>query len=407
MDTNAESIVIVGGGLTAAKAAEKLRAEGFQGQLAIVGQEDRLPYERPPLSKGFLAGDDELDTVFVHDQDWYDDQSVTLRLGTAVTGLDAEARTVTLDDGETLSYDKLLIATGSRARVLDMPGTDLDGVHYLRSIDDSLRLKDALKGGGHKVALIGGGWIGLEIASAARNYGNDVVVLEPQPVPLRNALGDQLGEVFAALHREHDVDLRLGASATELVGEGGKVTGVRTKDGQTVTADVVLIGVGAIPNADFADAAGLNVDNGIVVDEAFRSSQEGIWAAGDVASIFYPRLDKHVRVEHWDNAIQSGEAAALSLLGRDVSYDRLPYFFTDQYDLGMEFTGYLDHDRIYEIVYAGDPSKREFIAFWLEGNKLAAGMNVNVWDVADHIRLLIESGEAVDAERLKELAASW
>ncbi len=407
MDPKSDSIVIAGGGLTAAKAAAKLRDEGFEGPLHIISDEDQLPYERPPLSKGFLAGDDELDSVFVQDRQWYDDNSITLHLGSAVAALDIDGNKVTLDNGETLNFDRLLIATGSRARVLDLPGADLDGVFYLRSIDDSKRLRDAISGGDHTVALIGGGWIGLEVASAARTYGNTVVVLEPQPVPLRGAIGDQLGEVFATLHRDHDVELKLGVSATEIVSKDGKVAGVRTGDGQTVNADVVVIGVGAIPNAEFAAKAGLKVDNGIVVDESFKTSLTDVWAAGDVASIFYPRLDQHIRVEHWDNAIQSGEAAALALLDREVSYDRLPYFFTDQYDLGMEFTGHLDSDREYEVVYAGDIAAREFIAFWLEGNRLVAGMNVNVWDVADHIRELIESGEAVDAERLKELAASW
>lgn len=407
MDPKVDSLVIAGGGLTAAKAAAKLRDEGFEGALHIVCDENQLPYERPPLSKGFLAGGDELDSVFAHDKQWYDDNSITLHLGSAVVALDTDGHNLTLDNGETLNFDRLLIATGSRARVLDLPGADLDGVFYLRSIDDSQRLRDAISGGDHTVALIGGGWIGLEVASAARTYGNNVVVFEPQPVPLRGAIGDQLGEVFATLHRDHGVDLRLGASATEIVSKDGKVAGVRTGDGQTVAADFVVIGVGAIPNVEFAAEAGLKVDNGIVVDESFKTSLPDVWAAGDVANIFYPRLDQHLRVEHWDNAIQSGEAAALALLDREVSYDRLPYFFTDQYDLGMEFTGHLDRDREYEVVYAGDISSREFIAFWLEGNRLVAGMNVNVWDVADHIRALIESGEAVDAQRLKELAASW
>ena len=402
-----ESIVIVGGGLTAAKAAEKLRSVGFEGTVDIVGAEEQRPYERPPLSKGFLLGDDELESVFVHETSWYDDNAIGLRLGSAVATLDADSAQLTLGNGETVSYDRLLIATGSRPRRLTFPGADLTGVHYLRTVDDSKELRAALEAGGRKVVLVGGGWIGLEVASAARKYGNDVVVVEPQLMPLRSAIGDELGGVFAALHREHGVELKLGSTAEEIVGQDGKVSGLRTGDGEVVPADLVIIGVGAIPNSEFAAAAGLKVDNGIVVDAAFKTSHDNIWAAGDVANTFYPQLDRHVRVEHWDNAIQSGEAAARSMLGEDVSYDRLPYFFTDQYDLGMEFTGFLDPDRTYEVAYVGDPSSREFIAFWLEGNRVAAGMNVNVWDVADHIRGLIESGESVNAERLAEIAGNW
>lgn len=407
MVSKTESIVIVGGGLTAAKAAEKLRSEGFEGTVDIVGAEEQRPYERPPLSKGYLLGDDELESVFVHEAGWYDANAIGLRLGSPVVGLDAESAQLTLENTETISYDKLLITTGSRPRVLVVPGVELDGVHYLRSVDDSKDLRAALETGGQKVVLVGGGWIGLEVASAARKYGNDVAVVEPQAMPLRSAIGDELGGVFAALHREHGVDLKLGSTADEIVGKDGKVTGLRTGDGDVVPADMVIIGVGAIPNSEFAADAGLLVDNGIVVDAAFRTSHDFIWAAGDVANTFYPRLDRHVRVEHWDNAIQSGEAAARSMLGMDVSYDRLPYFFTDQYDLGMEFTGYLDPDRTYEVAYVGDPASREFIAFWLDGNRVVAGMNVNVWDVADHIRALIESGESVDAGRLAKVAGEW
>ncbi len=397
-----QQFVIIGGGLAGAKAAEALRSEGFDGSVVLVAAEDSLPYERPPLSKGVLAGTDEDESIYVHDEKWYADHRVDLRRAVRALSIDRTDKSVSLSDGSSVGYDKLLLTTGSAPRKLKVDGADLDGVHYLRTKPNSDALRQALKTGGRNVVIVGGGWIGLEVAAAARGYDNTVTVIEPQPVPLRRALGDELGGMFAELHREHGVTLKLGAGVEEIVGEGGSVTGVRTDGGETVPADVVVIGVGARPMTQLAEEAGLEVDNGVLVDASLHSSDENIYAAGDVANAMHPLLDRRLRVEHWGNALSAGPAVAKSMLGQDVSYDHIPYFFTDQYDLGMEFTGDLADDSFDTITYRGDKEGREFIVFWTSGGRVLAGMNVNVWDVSDDIAALVKSGRSVDLQRLAD-----
>ncbi|GAA3181725.1 FAD-dependent oxidoreductase [Blastococcus jejuensis] len=394
--------VIVGGGLAGAKAAETLRAEGFDGRVVLIAAEAELPYERPPLSKGYLLGSAEREKARVHDAGWYEEHDVELRAGVRATGLDAAGHTVALDTGEELGYDRLLLATGSSARRLTLPGADLDGVRYLRTLPDSDRLLADLAGGGRRVVVVGGGWIGLEVGAAARGYGNEVTVVEPQPTPLHAALGAEMGEVFAGLHREHGVDVRTGTGVRELRGAGGRVTSVLVDGDAEVPADLVVVGIGAVPNTELAEAAGLEVDRGIVTDAALRTSAPDVFAAGDVASSFHPLYGRHVRVEHWANALNGGPAAARSMLGQAVSYDRVPYFFTDQYDLGMEYSGLGGPDDA--VVCRGDVGAREFIAFWLSEGRVVAGMNVNVWDVTDPIQALIRSGAQVPVERLTDPA---
>jgi 3-phenylpropionate/trans-cinnamate dioxygenase ferredoxin reductase component len=397
-----QTFLVVGGGLAGAKAAETLRDEGFDGRLVLVGGESERPYERPPLSKGYLTGSAGRDSVYVHDAGWYPAHDVDLRTGAAAVGLDRRERRVTLAGGERLDYDKLLLATGSSPRRLELAGADLDGVLYLRRVEDADRLVAELSGGGRRVVVVGGGWIGLEVTSAARGYRNDVTVVEPQSTVLLAALGEELGAMFADLHREHGVDLRLGTGVAELIGSGGRVSGVLTSAGDTVPADVVVVGVGIRPNTELAEQAGLRVDNGIVVDQALRTSDPDVFAAGDVANAFNPLLGRRLRVEHWANALNGGPAAARSMLGRTVVYDRVPYFYTDQYDLGMEYTGAVGPDGYDQVVYRGDRAGRAFIAFWLGGGRVLAGMNVNVWDVTDPIQALIRSGATVDPRKLAD-----
>ena len=397
-----QTFVIVGGGLAGAKAAETLRDEGFDGTVTLLAAEKSLPYERPPLSKGVLAGSDADDVIFVHDAQWYTDRNIDLREGARVTALDRAARNVALADGSTVGYDKLLLATGSVPRKIRVPGADLAGVYYLRTKGNSDELKSVLSSGDKRVVVIGAGWIGLEVAAAARGYGNPVTVIEPQPQPLRAALGDELGAMFADLHREHDVDLRLGTGATEITGDGTSVTGVVTDAGDRVDADVVIVGVGARPMTQLAEESGLDIDNGILTDAALRTSDENIYAAGDVANAEHPVLGRRVRVEHWANALNQGPAAAKSMLGQQVSYDHIPYFYTDQYDLGMEFTGDLGGEKFDTITYRGNKDGREFIVFWTADGRVLAGMNVNVWDVSDDIAELVRSGRAVDLAKLAD-----
>jgi 3-phenylpropionate/trans-cinnamate dioxygenase ferredoxin reductase subunit len=392
--------LIVGAGLAGAKAAQTLREEGFDGPITLIGTEPDRPYERPPLSKGYLAGKDERDSIYVHPEGWYREHDVELRTGVTATGLEPGPHQVVLDTGERLQYEKLLLTTGSSPRRLDVPGADLDGVRYLRRVQDADTLLADLSGGGKRIVVIGGGWIGLEVTAAARTHGNDVTLVEPQSTVLRAALGQELGEVFAGLHREHDVDLRLGTGVQALNGDGGRVTSVRTDGGDDLPADLVLVGVGARPNTELATAAGLTVDNGIVVDQALRSSDPDVFAAGDVASYFHPVFGRHLRVEHWANALNGGPAAARSMLGQPVSYDRIPYFYTDQYDLGMEYSGNVGPDGYDQVVYRGDRAGREFISFWLKDGRVLAGMNVNVWDVTEPIQALVRSGGVIDPARL-------
>jgi len=377
----ADTFAIVGASLAGARAAETLRAEGFDGRVVLLGAEPHLPYERPALSKGYLQGSAE--APFVHPAQWYAEQDVDLRLGTRVTALNPAAHEIETADGDRLRYTKLLLTTGSSVRRL------ADAV-TLRTLDDSDRLRAALRPG-VRVVVVGAGWIGLEVAAAARTAGAEVTVLEQAPAPLLAVLGPEMAAVFAQLHVEHGVDLRCGVTVRAVRSDA-----VLLDDG-AVPADLVVAGIGVTPDVDLARAAGLTVDNGILVDEHLRSSAPDVLAAGDVANAYHPFLGKHVRVEHWANALHQPVVAARTMLGQDAVYDRLPYFFTDQYDLGMEYTGFGGG----ELVVRGEG--REFVAFWLRDGRLTAAMNVNVWTgVPEAARELIRSRTRIDAAALAD-----
>ncbi len=399
-----DAYVIVGASLAGAKAAETLRAEGFTGPVVLIGAEMELPYERPPLSKDYLQGKSPRDKIFVHPAQWYAEQDIGLQLGVPVTEIDPSAHRVTLADGSSEPYAKLLVTTGSAPRQLAVPGADLDGVVYLRSVGDSERIKAALQSAS-RVAVIGAGWIGLETAAAARIAGAEVTVLEALELPLLRVLGPECAQVFAQLHRDHGVDMRFGVEVAEIPGRAGRATGVRLAGGAQVDADLIIVGIGISPNTQLADAAGLQISNGIVVGADLRSSDRDIYAAGDVANAFNPLFGKHIRLEHWANALNQPPAAARSMLGQPVSYDRVPYFYTDQYDLGMEYSGYVEPGGYEQVVFRGDTAAREFIAFWLDsGSRVLAGMNVNIWDVNDAIQALVRSGKPADPDALRDPA---
>lgn len=395
-------IVVVGGGLAAASAVAELRKRGYEGSIDLVTAEAHRPYERPPLSKGYLTGSDERDSVFVHADGWEAEHDVTLHVGNPATGVAPDDGTVTLADGTTLAFDRLILATGARPRTLDLPGADADGVRTFRTLDDADRLRDELSGGGRRVVFVGSGWIGLELAAAARGYGNDVVVVSPDRVPLAKALGERMGRVFLGLHEEHGVDFRLEERVTAVEADGA-VTGVRTDSG-VIPADLVVVGIGAVPDTALAEEAGLAVDGGVLVDAHLASSHPAVCAAGDVANPTHPVLGERLRSEHWQNAISSGKVAAANVLGGDAVHDEIPYFFTDQYDLGMEYSGYAPLAADAEVVVRGDLDAREFVAFWVAGGRVVAGMNVNVWDVNDEVQRLIRDEVAVDADRLSDPA---
>jgi 3-phenylpropionate/trans-cinnamate dioxygenase ferredoxin reductase subunit len=395
--------VIVGASLAGAKAAEAVRAAGYDGRLVLIGDERERPSERPPLSKDLLKGEKPREKAFVHEEGWYAEHDVDLRLGTAATALHREDRVVELAGGERVAYDRVLLATGSSPRRLDVAGGDLEGIRYLRRMGQAEELRDTLAGGGSLV-VVGGGWIGLEVAAAARHHGVEVVLVEPQPTPLYGVLGRRVGEVFSALHRDHGVDLRTGLGVDAFEGDGGRVTGVRTSDGSVIEAGLVLVGVGIVPNTRLAERAGLEVDNGVIVDEMLRTSDADVFAAGDVANAYNPLLGARVRVEHWANAANQGKAAGASMAGAGEPYAKLPYFFTDQYDLSMEYHGHVDREGADDVVLRGDPTDGPWYAFWLRQGRVLAGMNVNDWDAADEIKRLARERVEVDPAALADPA---
>jgi 3-phenylpropionate/trans-cinnamate dioxygenase ferredoxin reductase subunit len=383
--TARQTFVIVGGGLAGAKAAETLREEGFDGAVIVIAEEAQLPYERPPLSKSYLAGDSSVEDARAVPAEFYADRQVELRTGTRATALDTDAHRVTLSQGDELAYDRLLIATGAHPRRPPIPGADGDAVRVLRTIEDADALRAVAAGGG-RLVVIGAGWIGCEVAATARGLGAEVTVLEQAAVPLERVLGPRLGAFFAGLHRRHGVELLMGAGV-EAIEDGGRR--VRLAGGRTLDCDAVLLGVGVAPATALAEAAGLATDDGIVTDDRLRTSAPDVYAAGDVASVAHPRYGRHLRVEHWDTAIAQGTAAARSMLGRDEPYTRLPYFFSDQYDLGLEYVGH--HAPGDELVIRGSLEDEKFQAFWVAGDgTLSAGMHVNDWDAIGPIRELVE-----------------
>ncbi|QNN54620.1 NAD(P)/FAD-dependent oxidoreductase [Nocardioides mesophilus] len=399
MSADTGPLVVVGGGLAGAKAVEAARAAGFGGEVVLVGAEPHLPYERPPLSKDYLMGKAPFEDAVVHDEGWYAAHQVDLRRGVTVTALDLERHEVRIG-AESLRYERLLLATGAVPRRLAMADSSGAPVAYLRSVDDSDRLRAALRPEA-RIVVVGGGWIGLEVAAAARNAGAQVTVVEPLELPLLRVLGPEVARIFAALHRSQGVDLRL-ATSMEGVAAAGAGAAVRLGDGSTLEADLVVVGIGVVPDTALASEAGLEVDNGIVVDEHLRTSHPDVFAAGDVASAWHPLLRQRVRVEHWDNAVEQGTAAGRNLAGESVAYDRMPYFFTDQYDLGMEYVGHVGAQGYDAVVVRGEPSAGSdpFTAFWLREGRVLAGMQANDWDATDAIRALV--GRSVDVPSLQD-----
>lgn len=393
-----ESIVVLGGGLAAASVVSELRERGYSGKLTLISDETDLPYERPPLSKGFLQGKEEPADFIVHDSTWYSEHEVTLRLGVAGISIEAEQQRVLLADGDSVSYDHLVLATGSRASLgkeAPIAGYDLPGVHVLRTLNDAKSLREDITEG-TQVAVVGSGWIGMEVAASARQSGARVTVYSPTDVPLSKVFGERFGNYLLELHQRHGVDVRTA-----------RVQGIERADGHlqvysdagSSRADVVILAMGAVPNLELAETAGLDVDGGVVVDQSLRSSNRQILAVGDIAQAFNTHLDRHLRVEHWDNAIRQGKLAAATLTGADESSDWLPYFFTDQFDLGMEYVGHSSPDDT--TVIRGDTESGEFIIFWQHGQTVTAAANVNIWDVNDTLRTLV--GRNIDAERLADV----
>jgi 3-phenylpropionate/trans-cinnamate dioxygenase ferredoxin reductase subunit len=384
--------------MAGAKAAAGLRDEGFEGEIVLIGAESEEPYERPPLSKDYLRGEADRRSTHVHPEGFYEEAGIDLRTGIEVASVDAAAGRVALAGGEELGYQRLLLATGSEPRRLSSPGADLEGVHYLRDLADADVLAAAMSTA-ERMVVIGAGWIGAEVAASARQKGLEVDLIERGGVPLEHVLGPEVGSIYAEIHRSHGVTLRTDSVLDAFEGDG-RVERVRLAGDEVIDCDLVVVGVGVTPRTELAKAAGIAVGNGVLVDERLETSAPGVFAAGDIASTLHPFYGKRMRVEHWANAARQGEQAARAMLGKPAVDERVPYFFSDQYDVGMEYTGYATSwDR---VVFRGNQAEREFIAFWLEAGRVVAGMNVNVWDVADDIAELITSRREVSTDRLRD-----
>jgi 3-phenylpropionate/trans-cinnamate dioxygenase ferredoxin reductase subunit len=393
-----QTFVIVGASLAGAKAADSLRVEGFEGRVVLIGQEPVRPYERPPLSKTYLRGETDFDAAAVHEAGFYAERAIELRTSTTVVSIDPAVRTVGLDSGESVPYDRLLLCTGATPRRLEVPGADLEGVLYLRNFGDSDAIRHAVTAS-VPVVVVGAGWIGAEVAASARQLGAEVTMVEVASVPLERVLGPEVGSIYRDLHAEHGVQLRFGVGVESVEGVYG-VEAVRLSDGTVLPAGAVVVGVGVLPRTELAAAAGLTLDNGILTDEHLETSASGIYAAGDVANVFHRSYGSHIRLEHWSAALNQGPAAAKNMLGIDTPYDKIPYFFSDQFDLGMEYRGWAPG--FDQVVLRGDRARREFVAFWLVDGRVRAVMNANVWDQTEAIEALLGADLRVEPARLTD-----
>jgi 3-phenylpropionate/trans-cinnamate dioxygenase ferredoxin reductase component len=391
-----QTFVIVGASLAGARAAAELRERGFDGKLILIGAEPGWPYERPPLSKDYLRGESEREKAYVHPGDYYREHEIELRTETEASAIDPAAGKVTLAGGEEIAFDKLLLSTGAEPRRIPVAGAELEGIYYLRTLADADALHERLQPGA-RLTIVGAGWIGTEVAASARQKGVEVTVVDPLQVPYENILGVEIGTFYRDLHAGHGVNLLLGEGVESFEGDG-RLARVRTTGGQTLECDFALVAIGVVPRVQLAKDAGLEVGNGIVVDASQRTSEPNVFAAGDVANAWHPFFEQHVRVEHWANALNQGPAAARAMLGEATDYDRIPYFFSDQYDVGMEYSGHTPSWD--EVVFRGDREGGEFVAFWLKDSRVIAGMNVNVWDVNDQVQALIRSRREVDRAAL-------
>ena len=365
------TFVVVGANLCGGTAVHTLRQEGFDGRIVLVGEEPDLPYERPPLSKEYLRGEQSRDALFLQPSSWYEENRVELRLGTRAVAIDPVERTVELSDGDRVGYEAVLLASGGRPRKL--PGEPIERVLYLRTVDDADRIRSELTGGQHLV-VVGAGFIGAEVAASARTLGLEVTCLEVLDVPLERALGKEMGRLYAEIHREHGVDLRTGEGVQSMEQTDGGVV-VQTTQGAAIEGDAVVVGVGIEPNVELGESAGARIDNGLVVDQFCRTTIEGVFAAGDVANHWHPVFERHVRVEHFDNAIKHGSAAARNMMGRDEPYDDPHWFWSDQYEHNLQYAGFAA--RWDEIVVRGSTETRNFVAFYLSDGVVLAALGLN------------------------------
>ena len=394
-----ETFVIVGGGLAGGGAAATLREEGFDGKVVLIGEERQPPYERPPLSKEYLRGESAFEGALVRSPDFYDENGVETRFGVRATRVDAAEKVLELDDGERVAYDRLLITTGSRNRRLPVAGQDLEGIYSLRTVADSDRIRAEIAPG-RKAVVVGMGFIGSEVAASLRQTGVEVVVVDRNEVPLRRVLGEEVGRVIAGIHRDHGTTMIFEDRVAAFEGEG-RVERVTTERGRSIECDFVVVGLGVEPVTELVAGTGVEIDNGIVVDEYLRTGVEGIYAAGDVANHYHPVFGRRIRVEHWRNALEQGPAAARNMMGRDEPYEEVPWFWSDQYEHNLQYAGF--HTEWDELVVRGSMEERNFVAFYRKEERVLAAVAVNRGKDLRRSISLIRDQETIDAARLCDL----
>ena len=396
----AGTFAIVGASLTGASAALTLRDEGFDGRVVLIGAEPELPYERPPLSKAYLRGEQPFEKALVRPESKYRELQIDLRLGRAAIRLDPAAREIELDGGERVSYDAVLIATGGRNRRPPIPGLELPGVYDLRTRQDADRLRAELAPG-RKAVVVGLGFIGSEVAASLRASGVEVTAIEPAKAPLVRVLGEQVGAVIAALHADHGVRTIFGDTVVRFDGEQ-RVERVVTKGGERIDCDFAVVGIGIEPNTGIVSGTPIRIDNGIVVDEFCRTNVPGVFAAGDAANHFHPTFGRHLRVEHWQNALKQGAAAARSMLGKGQPYDEVHWFWSDQYDVNLQYAGF--HATWDALVVRGSLEQHDGIAFYMNDGRVDAAVALNRGKDIRKVMPLIRQRRAVDVQSLGDPA---
>ena len=394
-----ETFVIVGASLAGGGAAAALRQEGFDGRVILIGAEPQPPYERPPLSKDYLRGESSFERALVQPPDFYDDNDVETRFGVRATRVDAAEKVVELDGGERIPYDKLLVATGSRNRRFPVPGLDLEGVYSLRTVADSDRIRAEIAPG-RKAVVVGMGFIGSEVAASLRQSGLDVVVVDRNKVPLRRVLGEEVGRVIEGIHRDHGTSMVFEDTVAAFEG-AGRVERVTTGRGRRIECDFVVVGLGVEPVTDLLSGTGAGTDNGVVVDEYCRTGVEGIYAAGDVANHYHPVFGRRIRVEHWQNALKQGPAAARNMLEKGEPYEEVPWFWSDQYEYNLQYAGF--HTDWDELVVRGSMEERNFVAFYRKDRRVLAAVAVNRGKDLRRSMPLIKAREPLDAAKLCDL----
>ncbi|HLL99144.1 MAG TPA: FAD-dependent oxidoreductase [Rubrobacteraceae bacterium] len=394
-----ETLVIVGASLAGGGAAATLRQEGFDGRVVLIGAEQQPPYERPPLSKEYLRGEFPFERVLVQPSDFYDENGIETRFGVRATRVDAAEKVVELDGGERVAYDKLLVATGGRNRRFRIPGMDLEGIYSLRTVADSDRIRAEISPG-RRAVVVGMGFIGSEVAASLRQSGVDVVVVDRNEVPLRRVLGEEVGRVIEGIHRDHGTSMIFEDTVAAFEGVG-RVERVTTARGRRIECDFVVVGLGVEPVTDFLADTGAEIDNGVLVDEYLRTGVEGIYAAGDVANHYHPVFGRRIRVEHWQNALKQGPAAARNMLERGEPYVEIPWFWSDQYEHNLQYAGF--HTEWDELVVRGSMEERNFVAFYRKDRRVLAAVAVNRGRDLRRSIPLIKAREPIDAARLCDL----